>query len=409
MPGMQKDDVADDVRAAFNEVSAKAEPAPAPAPTPEPAPAPEKVETAPETPEPIAKDNQSEPGDGPSRDEKGRFASKGGKPEEGKAVEVKPTDTARQSPADVQQPPSVVKSAGGPVGGPPTSWTIKSKAAWEALPEAVRADIVKREGEVQQGLAALRDYKDLKPYAERAQREGTTIKGALDHYLKMEDLIRRDVGAGLAQIAQNYGLSAPEAAQMFAGLAQKFGGGQAPQPQGGQQTAGLPPATDPLMQALAPVMTPLMSEVNLLKQQLQARADADRNAQVQSLESAIQAFAAKPENRYFADLEDSIVRLFESGYVKKTGNWPADIQTAYDLAMRMNPEISEALIEQRLEADRKAARQREQEAAEKAKAASRSITGAAAPGTIVKEGPARNGHDDIHATVVAAYRQHAQQ
>ena len=46
---------------------------------------------------------------------------------------------------------------------PPSSWSVKAKASWDQIPQEIRDEIVKREAEVSQGFAALRDFKDLKP------------------------------------------------------------------------------------------------------------------------------------------------------------------------------------------------------------------------------------------------------
>lgn len=334
------------------------------------------------------------------RDERGRFAPKDGaqKPAEAPANAAdKPVDKTA-TPAET--PPAVA-------GGPPPSWSIKSKAAWDALPADVRADIVKREGEVAQGLSALRDYKDLKPWAEMAKQHNTTIDAALKRYTGIEQLLKRDLAAGLSQIAQNAGLSQPDAARFFAGLAARLGGTAAPQPNGAHpHTNGAMPADDPLMQALKPVLSPIMQELSQLRTQVSSRVEADRNAQSQSLAKAIEKFAADPAHRYYPELEETITRLFETGMVPPSGNPEGDIRAAYEMAVGMNPEIREALIEQRLAEAREAERQREQEAADKAKAASRSITGSRVPGTVVqdRDAPRGNYDEDLEADVRRAMR-----
>jgi hypothetical protein len=396
------DAIFEDVRAAYAEASGRA-------PATDDTPAPVARDTVTET-SATGKDGTDETKQGaralPPRGERGKFAKRDadGKEKPETAKDDKPgTETAGDDTADTEgeDNPQAAKTAG----GPPPSWTVKSKAAWDQLPDAVKADIAKRETEVAQGLSALRDYKDLKPYAEMAAKHNTTISAALKHYTGLENVLRKDLGAGLAQIVQNYGMNQQQAAQFFGTLAQRFGGGQTsvqPTPSGQPQPA------DPLQNLLKPFLDPLQNEVKTLREKLSSREVADRNASEQSLTKAISSFSVRPENRYFADLEETITRLFETGMVPLTGNHEGDLRTAYDTAAQMVPEVREALIDQRLREQVEAERKKEQEAANRARNASRSITGSRVPGTVVRPAVEANGHDDIEADVRAAYRMHAQ-
>ena len=358
------------------------------------------------------------------RDEMGRFVAKPAKKDEG-ATETNPAAAAEAAAAEkgdgepgaTAEPPAAI--------APPPSWSVKAKTAWDKVPPEVQAEIAKRETEMGAGLAALRDFKDLKPYADMAAQQGTTISRALDHYIGIDNLMKRDMAGGLAMCAESYGMDHQSIGQMFANLAQRYGASVAPTatpaPTNGHAANGHAAEideNDPLMEVLQPVLAPILAqlkaletnhskELNELKSHHSARAEADRNASVQSLASEITRFAADPKNIYFHNVEADIARLFQKGMVPLTGNHGADLQTAYDLAVRMNAEIHQALIEKRLSEDRDAARQREQEAADKARAASRSLGGSRVPGTTIKS-PAANDSDDIEAAVRAAYRQHAQ-
>jgi hypothetical protein len=398
LDGLKVDDAFEDAKAAYAEVAGKVSEAPA-------------TDAGQSAEAPTGQSADADSGADkrnvrvPPKDERGRFAKKADKPAEAVKAETGTDDAeAEEEASQAQEKPA---KAASPAGGPPPSWSVKSKSAWEQLPEAVRADIAKRETEVSQGLAALRDYKDLKPYAELAQKHNTTISAALKHYTGIEAMLRKDIGQGLAQIVQNYGLDQAKAAQLFANLAQRYGGQAAPAgtPHGAN---GQPQTGDPLYAMLKPFIDPLQNEVAQLRTKLSSREVADRNASEQSLAKSIQSFSGRPENRYFADLEETITRLFETGMVPLTGNHEGDLRTAYDTAAQMHPEVREALIDQRLQAQKDAARQLEQEAADKAKKASRSLTGSRIPGTVVQQPSASNGHDDIEADVRAAYRLHAQ-
>lgn len=359
-----EDDIFSDVQAALQEVSdageGKTEPAPAPVvPSDDAAQAPDRL-----------------------RDEQGRFTSS--------PTGDKAEPQGDQSNPELVSPPSEAPPA---PGAPPPSWSVKSKAAWEQLPDHIRADILKRESEVNNGFAVLRDYRDLKPYAEMAKQHGTTIKDALDNYVGIENLLRRDMGAGLRQICQNFGLDQQQTASLFSQLA---GGAQ---PAANQNAAQ---GDDPLAAILQPFLTPLTQELATLRQQVSEREKAHQTAAEHTLMQSIEAFAANPANRFYPELQDTMIRMFETGFVPLTGNHAADLKAAYDAAANLVPEVREALIEQRIQASRQTGQ------VEKAKAASRSMSGAIVPSPVVKtpreETRLPNLQDDVEADVRAAMR-----
>ncbi len=368
-----------------------------------------------------AADPKDDKGQQPRADD-GKFKAKdpkdGADPKDGKAPDPaakKPVDPAEKTSADPKE------AAKAPVDAPPGGWSVKSKTDWAKLKEQfphIHADVLKREGEVAQGLSALKEFRDLKPYQERAQKEGMTLNTDLDRIVRMEDLLSRDLGTGLMQIAHNKGMTQQAAAQLFANLAIKLGYKASPgtAPTNGAGNGGHPasihgmdtqnPAADPLIEAMRPVLGPILQEVNSLKGMLTARQQADQQAAGASLEAAIEKFSSDPKNIYFSDVEDKISELFETGMVKRTGDHTKDLQTAYDLAVRMDATIQEALIEQRLAEARKPTRQNEQEAAGKARAASRSMSGSAMPGTTIRrvEKAGDAATDDVEEDVRRAYR-----
>jgi hypothetical protein len=426
------DDVADDAAAAFKEVSERTEDA-APAAgrgrsssqAEDDAPAQRgraKLELVrnDDGDEKGARDGKpgKKPGgetDDEGRDEKGRFTSKapgkaGRVDQKAGKVDAKPgqVDDNDEEDAGDDETSGKPDDKKVPVAdAPPPSFSVKTKAGWEQLPEHVRADILKRETEMAAGLKGLQDFKDLKPWAEMASKHNTTIAASLERYVGLENLLRKDFGQGLRVLAQNFGMSQAQAAEYFSRLGAQLGG-KAP---AGQASDGQDNGQDPLMEALRPVLGPIMQELNGLKGQLTARQAADQKSAVQALSDAIGKFSKDPANKFYADVEGTMTRLFETGYVAHTDDHEADLKKAYDLALSMTPSIQEALIEQRLAEAKEAQRKKEQEAADKAKNASRSITGSRAPGTVIKD--ARddepvNHEAEIEAEVRKAYRLHAQ-
>jgi hypothetical protein len=394
------------------------DPVPAPAPTPDPATSePAKPASVRDSVraafDKLAKDagepkpvDPAKPAAATNRDPAtGRFAAKPAQPGEPAAQE--PSAASEPAKPDEAKPSDTRPAA--PAAGPPPGWSVTSKAAWEQLPESVRADIAKREGEVQQGLAALRDYKDLKPYAEMATRSGTTLAAAVQRYVTMEGALRHDPAQGLMAVAHNIGLSKEQAAELFAQLAGALGARptSAPQPNGGQPSTRQPSPggsdqNDPLMEVIGPLIERALGPVSqrladqnaklgTLETHLTQRQQADQNARQRGVAEAIEKFATDPKHRYFPDLEETISRLFESGMVERTADPMGDLVKAYEMAAHFHPEVREALISERLKAQEEEAKAkakaREDEARAKAEAARRAAVslnghptgGAAAP------------------------------
>lgn len=407
--GLPVDDVADDARAAFEEVAKAAPETPAADRPTEIVPAAaEKVVTGPEKTE----------GDR-ARDERGRFAAKDeitprepAKPAD-KVVEAKASDKAIDpaKPIDPQAEKKIETAADAAKPVPPSSWSIPAKADWDKTPPSVQAAVAKREAEVNAGLAELRDYKDLKPYRERAQAAGQTLNQALHAYVGIEELFRRDAVQGFLHVANNLtqlGLRPENFAQIFTTLAHHYGGqvSNAPSAQNGH--GGSPelqmPGADP--SALHRIIGPFAQRISTLEASLNQTLDRQRSSAASAADQVVERFRADPNYKFFSDVEDSIVQLLESGMVKRTGDHAADLAKAYEAACRLHPEINEQLINGRLAKSEEERKQREQQAVERAKQASKQITGSPQPGTVVTQ-PKAQGQDDLEADVRAAFRQHA--
>lgn len=292
-----------------------------------------------------------------------------------------------------------------PGGGPPPGWSVQSKASWDSLKAAfphVAADVEKRQQETEAGLAALRDYKDVKPYAEMAQQSGTTLAAALQRYTTMEQLARRDPAQGMMSIAHNMGLSKAQAGQLFAHLAGALG---ARPTNGHQSNGGLQPFTsgtdqnDPLAEVLGPILEqrlgPLAQKLGVLETHLTRAQQADQNAMQRGVSEAIEKFATDPAHRYFPDLQETISRLFETGMVERTADPVADLTKAYEMAAYQHPEVREALVSERLKA--KADEGRTKAVAAQKRAVS--LTGHPAGGAAAPPRPAvgMSAHDSVRA------------
>lgn len=329
-----------------------------------------------------------------TRDESGRFAPADRNDRQAATTTATGSDDRQAATAtgsdDRQDTTATTGAEASAPSAPPPGWSVKSKAEWEKLPQHIRDDVAKRELEVNNGFAVLREYKDLKPYADMAKNANTTLSKALENYVGIDNLLKSNPEAGFTRICHNLGMSQAQAGQFFAGLAQRFGG-VAPA-QNGQ--------TDPLADVLNPFLQPLQRELTNLREQLSLREQANQTASQRALERAIETFSTDPANRYFPELAETISRLFETGLVQQTGDHLRDLRTAYDTAANMVPEVREALFNQRLEEQRNS----EQAVIERAKAASRSVGGIRTPGVVASPQGVPSGKDDIFADVRAAYQ-----
>ncbi len=131
---------------------------------------------------------------------------------------------------------------------PPPGWSRASKVAFDALPDAVKEAVAKREREVDQGFAKLKKYKGLDKYVEMAERSGTTLDKALEQYTGLEDLLRRDVFAGVGQILRNMGLNPHAVLQAYY---QRVGGGAQEAPQAAPQATQTAPVDPSATQTAA--------------------------------------------------------------------------------------------------------------------------------------------------------------
>jgi len=300
-------------------------------------------------------------------------------------------------------------AAGSQKAAPPPGFSVKSKADWDKVAQQfphLVADIAKREEEVSRGFA---EYAQLKPFSERAKRDGQTLAQAMTAYTGIEDLIRRDLGGGLLHIVQNAGQTQAEAANLFAHLAQRLGhqGFKAPGDQnpGGSpqdQPGGADPASI-IEQIVTRAVAPLADRVHKFETAHQSQAEAAQSQRLNTAQQVVDTFKADPAHKFYANVEERIETLLATGVVKRSGDLAADLKTAYDMACNLDPEIREALINERIAADREAARKAEIEEANRAKAASRSITGAPAPGASVPRGRKAPGVDPLRAAAEAAF------
>lgn len=216
-----------------------------------------------------------------------------------------PLAPAAAAPADAGAPA---------VERPPGGWSPQSKVDFDKLSPHIRADIAKREIEIEQGLAKLSDYKPVEKYRDMALKGGTTLEKALENYVGIEQELRRDIFGGITRVLANVGIRDPR--QFLVAWSQRLSGNQ--QPGATDQT---PPPSVAHQTAVDPQ-----------KIVAQVRQEIAQEAGQKERLNVIETFAADPSNRFYANVEAKIPGILASGVIDAALPLKERLQAAYDMA-----------------------------------------------------------------------------
>ena len=343
--------------------------------TTEPAAAPEpaqSVESAPETapnitdaPQAQAKldlETLSEEEGAPKRDEQGRFAEKGVQP--GPKSGPKPAAAPEKAPA---------------------SWRPDIREHWQTLPEPVRAEIVRREREVQKTLqdtAEARRMADavmrtIQPYEGFIKAEGGNPLQAIDNLMATAARLRTAPGPELAtlvaQVVKQFGVG--RFGNNFIEMLDSALAGEAPRPQDSQQQA----VQQVIQQQLAPVQQ--------FMQQFQQAQAAQQQQLAQSAANEVQQFLSQAE--FGDDVREDMADILE---VAQRRGVQMTLQDAYNKAVMINDRVRKAMD---MRQQQRGAMQ-QTSAAQRAKQAAVSVAGSAPMGAL-KQDPT-----DVRSAIEAA-------
>jgi hypothetical protein len=334
---------------------------PAEAPAPE-APAPESSEA------PATDLNELAEGESRERDESGRF----------KAKEQKPLD-------DGMQP--------GPKSGPkvqnleraPAAWKPDVREHWGQLPEPVRAEIARREVEVQRTLQDTAEarktvealQRTIAPYEAFIRAENSNPIQAIDNLMATAARLRTG--------------TAPELATMMAQLVNQFGVGRFGQNFIDQLdnalAGGVPRAPDPQTAQVEQILNQRLAPVQqMLSQFQQAQQMQQQRVQEQAV-SEVEQFLSQQE--FGNDVREDMADIIEMASRRGQN---LTLQQAYERAVNMNDSVRSAMSKrQQLQG-----MQQQTQAAQRAKAAAVSVSGAAPMGALRQE------PTDIRSAIEAA-------
>lgn len=332
--------------------------------------APEALPPA-ELPDPQGQDVQGAtpkeetPGDSRQRDEQGKFAKK---PDE-QGITPAPKAEPRKAPEERA----------------PQSWKPETRQHWQALPAEVRAEVARREREfavAMQETAEARKFseavmKTVAPYESFIRAEGSNPIQAIDHLMATAARLRTS--------------TAPELAQMVSQMINQFGVGRF----GNgfieildQALVGQTPQQNPqeialqrrLEQEIAPVKQ-FMSQFQQMQQQQEMQLQQAAGGEVQSFLS---------QHEFAMDVKDDMADLIEMAH--KRGR-DMSLEEAYEKACRAHPSIGKIFAQR----DKASQAQQTNQVAQRARAASVSVSGAPSIGS------GSNNSDDLRAALENAF------
>lgn len=257
-------------------------------------------------------------------------------------------------------------------------WKKAALAEWDKLPEMARKEIERREADFHKGIEqykagaqASQEFERLvAPYMATIQSLGVTPTVAAAHLMNVDHQLRysqpqQKVGM-LLKIASDYGVDM----NTLANGIQQIAGEQVWQQQN---------PMDPRMQQLQAQVQQMQ------QQQFQAQQQAAK-AEHSAIDGEIAAFAANPDHEHFGLLQQDMAVLLQTGRAK-------DLDSAYEMAMRQNPQTYQIWLAQQQqgwEAQRKA------KVAE-AKKAGANVVRPNGRASVPAQQPARTMEQDIEA------------
>jgi hypothetical protein len=279
----------------------------------------------------------------------------------------------------------------GPKAGPrqqgdraPQAWRPETREHWGQLPEPVRAEIQRREVEVQRTLQesseARKAYdavmRTIQPYEAFIKAENSNPLQAIDNLMSTAARLRTG--------------TAPELAQLVAGIVNQFGTGRF-----GNQfielldgaLAGQTPRVDPQQAAIDQVLTQRLAPVQQMLTQFQQAQAAQQQMVTQKAQSEVAQFLQRAE--FGEDVRDEMADLLERAH--RRGE-ELKLVDAYKKACMLNDRVRSVL--QGRAKSRGA--QTQTAVAQKARQAAVSVTGAAPAGAL------RQDATDVRSAIEAA-------
>lgn len=300
-----------------------------------------------------------------ARDESGRFAPKA-KAEAAPEAVQEPTEAAVEEAAPAIQPGPKAAPKAAPEERAPASWRPNVREHWAALPAEVRAEVARREQEVQRTLqetSEARKYADainrvVAPYEMFIKAENSNPLQAIDNMMATAARLRTGTG--------------PETAGLIAQLVTQFGVGRFGNQfieQLDSALAGGQPRQDPAQFAVQQAVQQQLAPVQQFMSQFQQAQQAQRERAQQEAQGEVVQFLERAE--FGEDVREEMADIIE---VSQKRGRQLSLQEAYQQACLVNPDVR-ATLDARARAR---GAQATTGAAQRARAAAVSVTGSPA-------------------------------
>lgn len=278
------------------------------------------------------------------------------------------------TPKSDPKPEANAQPAASKPAGPPSGWSKESKALWDTLPEALKADAVRREAEVAKGFEEYR--------TKTAQL--TEISQALDPIrpVLQQNGIQSDAQAVKRLLEWESSFRNPQTrVAAFHQLAKQYG----------VDLSTLVPSSPGTPSAAQDIPEPLRNQFGQIQQTVQDVSSRVQSWEQQQTDRELKAFAN--DHPHFEAVRVTMGQLMQAGMAP-------DLESAYQKAIALNPEISAQL---RAEEDRKKADELARANAEKVRSATRAAVSPTprppSGGSGGQSAPKRGVRDSILASV----------
>ena len=266
----------------------------------------------------------------------------------------------------------------------PASWRPEVREHWAQLPEPVRAEVVRREVEVQRTLQESAEarksfdavMRTIAPYEAFIRAENSNPLQAIDNLMSTAARLRTG--------------TAPELAQMVAGIVKQFGVGRFGNnfiEQLDAALAGQQIPADPQQMAMQQALDQRLAPMQQMLSQFQQAQVAQQQRVAQEAQGAVAQFLERAE--FGNDVREEMADLLE---VAQRRGQPMTLQDAYKKACMANDRVR-AVLAQRSKAKQA---QAGTAAAQKARSAAVSVSGAAPMGALKQDAT------DVRSAIEAA-------
>lgn len=261
-------------------------------------------------------------------------------------VEAEPAKTEAQpeeKPTPEVKAETVEKPRRQPIEAP-SNFVPRAKELWANTPHEVRADMQRVISEAstraEQAEASVKEYEAIKPYAEYAKQNGTTIDQAMGRFINMENSLRSNPTEGFRGLLHNMQLNPVQA---IGHILQAY---NVRPEQLAAHISQNPDDYTSLARPQQPQQQP-NGDVQALKQQI---AEMQQSMVQRDVHSTVVEPFARENPRYY-DLEPTIAAFLNSDMVPKSLSPHDRLAAAYDMAVRISPSSKTATAPQVEEAN----------------------------------------------------------